>query len=88
MPLVHHHLVLNRGFLTGEKLLSPTERHVLLALLGQHTEKDIAEDLGMNPGTLHNYFTAQCARFGLATRAAPTALWYAFDSYRPLLNST
>ena len=51
-------------------------------------EKDIAEDLGMNRGTLHNYVTAQCARFGLDTCEAPTALWYAFGSYRPLLNST
>lgn len=75
VPTLHWHLIVSHGLSRGEKGLSPLERQVLLALLGPGTEKDIAAQLGVQQGTLHNYVTALYARMGVASRAALTALW-------------
>ena len=43
---------------------------MLLALLGALAEKDIADELRMNRGTLHNYVIALYARFGADSAVA------------------
>ena len=74
-PELHRRLFLDTGLLTGDKLLSPTERQILHGLLTAQTEKELALALGQKPATLHKYVTALYARFNVSSRAALMSLW-------------
>ena len=74
-PALHRRLMLSHGLLSGNKLLSPTERQILQGLLTGQTEKELAGALGLKPATLHKYVVALYARFGVQGRASLMALW-------------
>lgn len=74
-PTLHRRLMLGHGLLSGDKLLSPTERKILHGLLTGQTEKELATLMGLKPATLHKYVTALYSRFGVQGRAALMAVW-------------
>lgn len=74
---LHRQLLMSRGLLSGDKLLSPVERHILFGLLRGDTERGIAAGLGQKPATVHKYVGDLHARFGVCGRAELMALWFA-----------
>lgn len=74
---LHRQLLMSRGLLGGDKLLSPVERHILFGLLRGDTERKIAAGLGQKPATVHKYVGDLHARFGVGGRAELMVLWFA-----------
>jgi DNA-binding CsgD family transcriptional regulator len=67
--------LLGHGLLIASTPLSPTERQVLLALLGGRVEKQIAQDLAQSAHTTHVQVKSIYSKFGVTKRSALTALW-------------
>lgn len=70
-----HQLLLSHGIRAASAALTPTERSVLLALLGGDTEKQIADSLGKSHNTTHIHVKSIYGKFGVRNRHALTALW-------------
>lgn len=70
-----HQLVLSHGIHAANAPLTPTERSVLLALLGGQTEKQISETMGKSHNTTHIHVKSIYHKFGVRNRPALTALW-------------
>ncbi|WP_386071009.1 LuxR C-terminal-related transcriptional regulator [Tahibacter sp. UC22_41] len=70
-----YQLLLSHGIHAASSPLTPTERNVLLALLGSGTEKEIAESLGKSRNTVHVHIKSIYDKFGVRNRPALTALW-------------
>lgn len=68
-------LLLSHGINVASAPLTPTERNVLLALLGGDTERQIADALNKRYNTVHSHFKSIYHKFGVRNRAALTALW-------------
>lgn len=73
---LHRQLMMSHGLFSGDKLLSPVERHILSGLLRGDTEREIAAGLGQKPATVHKYVGDLHARFGVGSRAELMALWF------------
>jgi DNA-binding CsgD family transcriptional regulator len=71
----HRHIMLSHGLMVAGTLLSPAERRVLALLLTDHSEKKIADQLGLPPATVHAYVTGVFRKFNVSGRAGLTALW-------------
>lgn len=71
----HRRLHLSHGLGISERALAPAERRVLQAVLSGKTEKQISEQLGLSPGSVHQYIVALCRAFGTRGRAELMALW-------------
>lgn len=69
-------LVLSHGIRAASAPLTPTERSVLLALLGGETEKQIAESLSKSYNTIHIHIKSIYSKLGVHNRPALTALWF------------
>lgn len=67
--------VLSHGIHVANAPLTPTERSVLLALLGSETEKQIAESMNKSQNTVHIHVKSIYHKFGVRNRPALTALW-------------
>jgi DNA-binding CsgD family transcriptional regulator len=68
-------MLLSHGIHAANAPLTPTERSVLLALLGGEAEKEIAESLGKSYNTVHTHIKSIYNKFGVRNRPALTALW-------------
>lgn len=67
--------MLSHGLMVAGAPLTPAERGVLLGLLTDRTEKEIAAELGRSSHTVHEYVTSLYRKFGVGNRAALIALW-------------
>lgn len=56
-------------------LLTRRERQVLAHLLTGISEKQVASQLNLSPGTVHKYVTQIYRHFGVSTRAELMAMW-------------
>lgn len=68
-------LSLSHGLLEGQGRLSPRERETLLLLLRGGSEKEIAQQLGLSPKTLHQYVISIYRKFNVRSRPELMALW-------------
>lgn len=68
-------LLLAQGLTVGDEPLGPMERSILLLLLTDCSEKDIAQQIDRALSTTHNYVTGIYRRFGVNNRAGLLALW-------------
>lgn len=71
----HRHLILSHGVRRGVKTLSPLKRRILLELLTDQSDKEIAEVVELRPLTLRKYITELYGEYGVKTRAGLMALW-------------
>lgn len=71
----HQQLAHSHGLLLVDSPLTPSERRVLHALLGEWTEAEIADQLNLSPNTVHTYSKRICNKFGVRGRTGLTALW-------------
>ena len=71
----HRRLFLGHGLLIGEAPLTPLQRKVIRGLLTEMSEKELAQEMGQQPRTLHKYITTLYARFGVPGRAGLMAMW-------------
>jgi len=71
----HRQLLLNHGLLVGNAPLSPAHRRLLLQLLSEKTEKEIAATLGLTRATTHKYVTDIFRSFNVSSRAGLMSLW-------------
>lgn len=67
--------VLSHGFLIADAPLTPTQRKVLLAVLGGQTEKHIAKSMGQSHSTTHTHIKSIYRKFGVNNRPELMALW-------------
>jgi DNA-binding CsgD family transcriptional regulator len=67
--------LLSHGLLVADAPLTPSERRVLLELLGGLAEKQIAQTLNQSPNTTHFHIKSIYSKFGVRNRSALTALW-------------
>ena len=71
----HRQLFLSHGLHLVDTPIPPSQRRVLNALLSDMSEKQIAAQLGLSPGTTHQYAVEIYRRFGVNGRAGLMALW-------------
>lgn len=71
----HRQVIMSHGIGLINSPLTPTERRVLPYLLSGTTEKEIAEKMGVTPGTAHQYITTLFRKFGVHGRTDFMALW-------------
>jgi DNA-binding CsgD family transcriptional regulator len=71
----HRSLMLSYGLMLAQTALSPTQRRVLALLLTGKSEKEIAHDLSLTPGTTHQYVVELFRKFMVNSRAGLMALW-------------
>ncbi len=77
-PRLHYWLFLNRGLIEpATRPLSPREKEVLQLVLGPKTEAEIADQLELSKGTVHNYIVDIYKNFGVSSRYELTQLWLA-----------
>lgn len=75
---LHHQIALHHGLLLAETPLTPSERRLLVQLLGGASEADIAAGLKLTPATVHAYATRIYRKFNAqGGRAGLMALWLA-----------
>jgi DNA-binding CsgD family transcriptional regulator len=72
---LHHQIALHHGLLLAATPLTPSERRLLVQLLGAGSEVDIAVELGLTPDTVHVYATRIYRKFNAKGRAGLMALW-------------
>ncbi|QBB72500.1 LuxR family transcriptional regulator [Pseudolysobacter antarcticus] len=72
---LQHQIVLSHGIHAASAPLTPTERSVLLALLGGETETQIARSSSKSFNTIHAHIKSIYSKFGVHNRPALTALW-------------
>lgn len=75
MKWFHRQLALYEGLILADENITPSEKKVLASLLGDKTEREIADDLGLTQSTVHTYSTRICRKYGVRGRAGLTALW-------------
>jgi len=71
----HRNLMLSHGLLISSSPLPAAERRVLHLLLTDATEKQVAQELGLTPSTVHQYVVSIYRKFGVGSRAALMRLW-------------
>ncbi len=71
----HRNLMLSHGLVLADTPLSPVLRSVLALLLTERSEKQIAGELGLTPGTAHQYAAELYRKLGVKGRAGLTGLW-------------
>lgn len=71
----HRQLFLSYGLLLAQTPLSPAQRRTLLLLLSSRSEKEIASQLQLTPGTVHQYAVELYRKLGVNSRAGLMALW-------------
>ena len=75
-PRLHFWLFLNRGLIEPAKRpLSPREKEVLQLALGSKSEAEIAEQLELSKGTVHNYIVDIYKVFDVNSRYELAQLW-------------
>lgn len=70
-----YRFLLSHGIHVASSPLTPTERIVLLALLGKETQSQIADALHKSSNTVHIHIKSIYYKFGVRNRPALTALW-------------
>ena len=75
-PLVYH-LCVSHGLLVSEGMeaLTPRERETLLLLLGALTEKEMAQEMGLTPRSMHQYVLKVYNKLNVSSRAELSSLW-------------
>lgn len=68
-------LFLSHGLLVGDEVLSDIERSIVLLLLTDKSEKEIAKDIDRATSTTHNYITGIYRKFGVNNRAGLMSIW-------------
>ncbi|PCJ17944.1 MAG: hypothetical protein COA96_17365 [SAR86 cluster bacterium] len=77
-PRVHYWLMLERGLVPpAKKSFSPRQREVLKHLMGPKPEKQIADELGLSKGALHNYVIDIYKNLGVGSRYEVMQCWLA-----------
>lgn len=71
----HRQLLLTHNLLLAQVPLTPAERRVLFRLLTDKTEKEIANQLHLSPGTVHQYAVELYRKFDVKGRTGLMALW-------------
>jgi DNA-binding CsgD family transcriptional regulator len=71
----HRELMLSHGLLVAGRPLTVTERRVLHLLLTDHTEAEIAAQIGHSPHTTHSYVKEILRKYGVRGRTGLMALW-------------
>lgn len=71
----HRQVTMRHGLGMCTSPLTPTERRVLLHLLCGMSERDIAQAIGVTPGSAHQYITAIFRKFSVHGRADFMSLW-------------
>lgn len=71
----HRLLLLHRGLLLTTEPLKPSERRLLNWLHTEKSEREIAEELGLSPATVHTYATRIYRKFNVKGRTGLAALW-------------
>ncbi len=75
-PRLHRWWMLERGLLEpATRPLWPREKDVLTLLLGTSTEADIANELGLTQGTVHNYVIKIYKAFNVSGRSQLMQVW-------------
>lgn len=75
-PRLHYWLFLERGLVSpAQRPLSPRERSVLHHLLGPMTENEIARELALSSGTVHNYVVNIYKIYQVNSRYELIQLW-------------
>lgn len=72
---LHRNLLLSHGLLVARQALSPVQRRLLGLLLTDRSKTAVAAELGVTPGTAHQYALELYRRFGVKGRAGLMALW-------------
>jgi DNA-binding CsgD family transcriptional regulator len=72
---LHRRWMLEHGLLVASKPLSPTERHVLVELLSDAKEAEVARRLSLTPATVHEYVKTLFRKFGVSSRPGLMSLW-------------
>ena len=73
----HRQLLLSHGLGLCVEPLTPAERRVIQGLLSGASERVLAGELDLSPGTVHQYATRVYRKFGVRGRTEFTALWLA-----------
>ena len=68
-------LFLSHGLLVGDEILSEIERSIVLLLLTDKSEKEIAKVIKRATSTTHNYVTGIYRKFGVNNRAGLMSIW-------------
>lgn len=71
----HRATMLVHGVMLGDKRLTPRERSLCARLLGNQSEKQIAEALGLTFFTTRGYIQELYKKFGVQGRTGLMALW-------------
>ena len=66
---------MSHGLLVGDDVLTPIEREIMLLLLTEKSEKEIAAEVGKARSTTHNYITGIYRKCGVNGRAGLMAVW-------------
>lgn len=75
-PRLHYWLFLERGLVQpAQRPFSPRERSVLRELMGPNSEQEIADQLKLSKGTMHNYVTDIYKNLGVSSRYELMQLW-------------
>jgi len=75
-PRLHYWLMLERGLTEpATRPLSPREKQVLKLLLSSLSEAEIAKELNLAKGTVHNYISSIYKIFKLNSRYELVQLW-------------
>lgn len=70
-------LFLSHGLLVSSETFTSIERSIVLLLLTDKSEKEIASEIGKAKSTTHNYITGIYRKFGVNNRAGLMSVWLA-----------
>lgn len=71
----HRRLLLSHGLLLADDAFTPAQRRVLALLLTEATEAEIAAQLDLAKGTVHQYAVDLYRKLGVRGRAGLMSLW-------------
>lgn len=71
----HRRLLLSHGLLLADDAFTPAQRRVLALLLTEATEAEVAAQLGLSRGTVHQYAVELYRKLGVRGRAGLMSLW-------------
>lgn len=71
----HRQLLLSHGLGINQSPITPAERRVLLRLLNGDSEKSIAEELHLAPGSVHQYCVKIYRKYAVRGRVELMSLW-------------
>jgi DNA-binding CsgD family transcriptional regulator len=76
-PKLHRWLLLERGLIQpSSRPLSPREKEVLQLVLGPKSETQIANELCLAKGTVHNHITKLYSVYNVSSRYQLLQLWF------------